>query len=135
MIGGVGGAFVQRHGDIAVQQTLDLHGALRCQRVVAAVDVGAKGDALLIQASELGERHHLEAAAVGYDRARPAHEVMQAAQAGDAFGAWAQHQVIGVAEDDLRTCRGNLVGLQALDRASRANGHEGRRLDRAMRRR
>ena len=48
-----------------------------------------------------GERHHLEAAGIGEDRMRPVHEVVQAAEPRDALGAGPQHQVIGVAEDDV----------------------------------
>ena len=60
-----------------------------------------KAHALLGDLADLGQAHHLEAAGVGEDRPVPAHEAVQAAEPRDALGAGAQHQVIGVAEDDV----------------------------------
>jgi hypothetical protein len=79
---------------------LDLDGALRRQ-AWAAVEVRAEGDAILGDLAQLLQRHDLEAAGIGEDRSRPVHEPVQAAQPRDPLGAGAQHQVIGVAEDDL----------------------------------
>ncbi len=56
-----------------------------------------EGHALLVELAQAGERHDLEAAAVGEDRLFPADEIVQAAEARDALGARTQHQVIGVA--------------------------------------
>ena len=61
----------------------------------------AEGDAVFGQLAQLGQRHDLKAAAIGQDRAGPAHEFVQAAEPRHPFGAGPQHQVIGVAEDDV----------------------------------
>ena len=45
--------------------------------------------------------HHLVAAAVGQDRPLPAHEPVQPAELRDPLRARTQHQMIGVAEDDV----------------------------------
>ena len=56
---------------------------------------------------------------------------MQPTELGDALGPRAQHQVIGVAENDLSAAGGNLLGQHALDGAGRADRHEGGRIDHA----
>ncbi len=128
-------ALVELHLDVGAEQALDLDRPLRRQHVAAAVDVRGKAHALLAHLADLGERHHLEAAAVGEDRAVPAHEGMQAAEAGDALGAGAQHQVIGVGEDDVGAGRLHLVEVERLDGGGGADRHERRRADEPMRRR
>src|SRR5262249_2931980 len=65
----------------------------------------------------------------------PAHEAMQSAQFGDKLLAWAQRQVVGVAQDHLRAGCLEHVDGHALDGPLRANRHEGRHLHWAMRRR
>jgi len=66
-----------------------------------------EGDALLRQLAQLRQRHHLEAAAVGEDRPRPVHEGVQAAERGDALSPRPEHQVVRVAEHDLRAGTGH----------------------------
>ena len=82
----------------------------------------------------LGEAEHLEAAAVGQDRARPADEAVQAAAPRDQLVARPQQQVIGVGEDDLGARILEVAMPNRLDRALRADRHERRRLDDAVRR-
>ncbi|KIU01498.1 hypothetical protein QU38_01310, partial [Staphylococcus aureus] len=45
----------------------------------------------------------------------PAHELVQPTKASDALGAGAQHQVIGVAEDDVGTRGADIGGLHRPD--------------------
>jgi hypothetical protein len=66
-----------------------------------AVDVALERDALIGDAVDVGEREHLEPAAVGEDRPRPGHEAVQVAEVGDDPLAWAEHEVVRVAQDDL----------------------------------
>ena len=54
---------------------------------------------------------------------------MQAAQPRDPLGAGAEHQVVGVGEDDLGAGRGEHVDGHGLDGGGGADGHEGRGLD------
>jgi hypothetical protein len=100
--------------------------------VFRPVDVGAEGDSLLGDFPQLRQGHHLEAAGIGQDRAVPPHEAVQAALFADPFRAGAQHQVIGVAEDDLRAGGGDRIRQHRLHRGGRADRHEGRGLDRAV---
>ena len=78
------------------------------------------------------ERPDLEAAAVGEDRARPAFEAVQAAEAGEHVEPGAQPQVEGVAEEDLRAHRLEGIRPHAFDAAVGADRHEDRRLDAAV---
>ena len=59
---------------------------------------------------------------------------MQAAEPRDQLVARAQEQVIGVAEDDCGADRLEVAVQRRLDAALRADGHERRRLDDAVRR-
>ena len=60
-----------------------------------------EGDAVLIELTELGQRHHLKAARIRQDRIRPAHEAMQPAEPRDALRAGTQHQMIDIAEQNI----------------------------------
>jgi hypothetical protein len=131
----IGRAFVERHGDVGAETVLDLDRAFRRQLVRRAVDMRAEGDAGLAHLAQLGQRHHLVAAGIREDGARPVHEFVQAAEAFDALGARPQHQVIGVAQQDLGSGGGDRLRLHRLHRRRRADGHEGRRLDGAVGRR
>ena len=84
---------------------------------------------------EMGEAEQLESAAVGQDRAVPAHEAVQPAQRGDRLFAGPQREMIGVAQDHLRPGGAELFDLQALDAGLGADRHEGRHLHVAVRRR
>ena len=97
--------------------------------MLGPVEVAAEFDAFLGQLVEVGQAHHLVAAAVGQDRAIPVHEFMQSAEPGDPLRAGAQHQVVGVAEDDVRTRCTDAFRLHALHRRRGADRHEGGRAD------
>jgi hypothetical protein len=108
---------------------LHLDGAFRREVDRGAVEMGLEGDAVLADPAELGERHHLKAARVGQDRPFPMHECVQPTKLGDAFGAGAQHQMIGVAENDVGAGGGNVLGEHRFYRGAGADRHEGRRAD------
>ena len=95
----------------------------------AAVEMAREGHALLGHLGQLGEAHHLIAAAVGQDRPLPAHELVQPAEPRHPLGAGAEHQMIGVAEDDVGAGRAHALRLHRLDRRGGADRHEGRRAD------
>ena len=107
--------------------------ALRRQVVALAVEVRVEGDAVLGHLPQVGQRHDLEPAGIGQDRAVPVHEAVQPAELGDPLGAGPQHQVIGVAEHDLGAGgRAPIPAVMRLDRAGGADRHEGRRFHRAV---
>jgi hypothetical protein len=98
-----------------------------------AVDVGLEGHPGLVDLAQGGERHDLKAAGIGEDRIRPVHELVQAAESRDALGARAQHEVIGVAQDDVGSERLDLIGIHRLDSGGGADRHEGGGADHAAR--
>ena len=130
----IGDALVQLHGDVGPDAVgLDLDGAFRRQDVFGAVDVAGEGDGLLLHLGNPGQGHDLKTARVGQDRLVPAHESVQPAQALHPFGTGAQHQVIGVAQQDVGAGRLDLIHRHRLDRGGGADGHEGGGADVAAR--
>ena len=134
MRGRVGQALVEHHRDVRTEAGLDVGGALGRQQMARAVEVRLELGAFFPDDAALGQAEHLEAAAVGEDRPRPADERVQAAAARDQLVARPQEQVIGVAEDDLGADRLEVAVQRRLDRALRAHRHERRRLHDAVRR-
>ena len=88
---------------------------------------------LSVDLAQLRERHDLEAAGIGQDRMRPVHERVQAAERGNALGAGAQHQVVGVGEYDVCAGRAHGFGRKTFHRRLRADRHEGGRRDQPVR--
>jgi len=89
-------------------------------------------DTLVADVAQLRQTKGLESAAVGQDRAVPAHELVQAPEIADQVRARPQVEVVGVAQDDLRADFAELRGRERLHRALRADRHEDRRLDRPV---
>src|SRR5262249_44707782 len=81
------------------------------------------------------EREDLEAAAVGEERPRPAHERVQPAELRDLVGTRLQREVVGVGEADPGAGLRHLRRRHALDGGERADRHEGRSRDRRARQR
>jgi hypothetical protein len=99
-----------------------------------AVDMALEGHALFVELAQARERHDLEAAAVGQDRPLPADKIVQSAEPRNTLGARTQHQMIGIAEDDVGAKIPHLIEIHGLDRANGSDRHEGRRADRSARR-
>jgi hypothetical protein len=87
---------------------------------------------LLGDLADLGQRHDLEPAGVREDRALPTDELVQAAELRYLLRPGSEHQVVGVAKDDVGPRPLHLIKVQALDRADGADRHEGRGADVAM---
>ncbi len=101
------------------------NGPLRAERHGGAVDMGLEGDAAVVDAPQLGQRHDLIAAAVGEDRLVPMHEAVQAAELGDALRAGPEHQMVGIGEQDVGAGSRHVLGEHGLDRGAGADRHEG----------
>jgi hypothetical protein len=134
MRGGEGRALVEAHGDVGIEQVLDLHAARGRQAMVAAVDMAAEGHAIRVHLPKAREAHHLEPAGIGQDGSVPVHHPVQPAEPRDALGARAQHQVIGIAEHHPRAGGAHGIRRHRLHRARGADRHEHRRRHLAMRR-
>ena len=126
----VGRAFIELHDDVGIERALHLHRALRREEHLAAIDRRAEACAFFGQLADFGEAEHLKAAGIGENRLVPVHELVQATVGGDDVFAGAQHQVEGVAEDDFRAERVQLLRRKPLDRAEGADRHEHRRFHR-----
>ena len=128
-------ALVELHLDVGAQQPLDLHRAFGRQLVLPAVDVRLEhappcSVILRILDSDMIWKPP-ESVRIG---PLPADERVKPAELRDLLRTGPQHQVIGVAEDDVGARRLHLVEVEALDRADRAHRHEGGRADVAMQR-
>ena len=94
----------------------------------------AEVDAFVGDRAQLRQREDLEATAVREDRLIPVHELMETARRTDDFAARTKVQMVGVAEQNLRTRLLDLLRGHAFHRRLRTYGHEDRCLDLAMRR-
>ena len=133
LVGRQRGAFVETHDDIGAEELLNLHRPLWRQLVLGAVNVAFEGHTSLGELAKVRERHDLKAARVGQDRLVPVHELVQATQPVDPLGGRAQHQVIGIAQKDIRSRGGDAFGHHRFDRPCCAHGHESRRANLAAR--
>ncbi len=103
--------------------------------VQRAIDVALERHALLVELAQTGQRHDLETAGIGQDRMRPADQLMQTAKPRHALRAGTQHQVIGIAENDIGAKLAHLIQIHGLDGTDSTDRHEGRRADDATRHR
>ncbi len=101
--------------------------------MLGSIEVRTENHAVIGDFAEIGQAKHLKAAGIGEDRARPGHETMQPAQTPDPFVPRPKIEMIGVAEQDLNAKLAERLLRQSLDRALRADRHECRRVDDAMR--
>ena len=74
-------------------------------------------------------------AAVREERAVPRHEAVEPPEFFDQLFARPKREVVGVAEEHLAAGCARVVGRHGFERAVSADGHEGRRLNRAVGRR
>jgi len=123
-------ALVEDHRDVHPEVAdLQLRRPFGRQEVRAPVDVAPEEDPVLGELPVRGQRHHLEAAGVRQDRPLPPDEPVEAAHLPDQPAARAEHEVVGVREDDLGAGAGDVAPAGRLDGAGGPDGHEGRRLD------
>jgi hypothetical protein len=97
--------------------------------------MSAPSHALLADTAELRQRHHLIAAGIGQDRLLPMHEAVEPAELGDALRSGAEHQVVGIGEQNVGARGGDVLGKHRLDRCAGADRHEGGRPHDSARRR
>ena len=128
-------ALIENHHHVRAQILLHTHARFRRQLDPIAVDRRSEDDALFADFSEIPQAEHLESTAVGQDRPLPLHEAMQATQVPYRTIARAEHQMEGVAEQDLGTNSFQIFRRHGLDRAVGPTGHEHRGLHHAMPRR
>ena len=128
-----GRAFIKAHHNIRTEQLLNLHRPLWRQLVLGAVNVALKRDALFGHLAQISEAHHLKPATISQDRLVPIHKLMQATKVRNPLRRRAQHQVIGIAQQNIRTGRGHALRHHRLHRRRSANRHKRRRANIAAR--
>lgn len=133
-VGGVRDTLVKSHDDIGAKSVLDLHDGFWREKMLGAVEMGAEKHAFFRDLAQIAEAEHLEATAIGEDRAIPVHEAVETAELTDKLMPWPQVQMIGIGKNDLRFCIFELVRRQGLDGGLGADRHEGWGFDLAVRR-
>jgi len=119
---------VEAHRDVRAQLGLDVGDELRGEpRGRTVVDRSERHAVVVRREDRVAEREDLESAGVGEDRTVPGHETMEAAELCDHVLAWAKVQVVGVAEQDRRAERAQLVRVDEFDGRLGADRHERRR--------
>ena len=108
---------------------MDLHGLFRPQKDGVSINRRLKSDALFRNFAHSAQAEDLEAAGIGKDRPIPMHEVMEVAMLLNGGGSWAQHEVEGIAENNLGTDVSQLFRRHRLHGAVSPDRHKRRGLD------
>ena len=83
--------------------------------------------------AKFGQTKNLVTAGIGEHRTVPGHEFMQSAQSADQFMAGTKIEVVGIAENNLRTEFFQSFVAQRLHSSLCAHRHEERSIDRTVR--
>ncbi len=83
-----------------------------------------EGCPVLAQFAQVTQAEDLEAATIGEDGAIPVHEVVQSTKIANQLGAWSQHEMVGVGENDGRASLAQIFRGDAFDACLGADGHE-----------
>ena len=128
-----GWTLVERHDDVRAQRPLRFHHAFRREQMARPVDMALKLHPGLAHLVDFGQTEHLKTAAVGQDRPVPVHEPVQPAHRLHHLRPRPQKQMVGVGQHDLGAGAFDLLGRERFDRGLRADRHEGRRVQCAVR--
>ena len=99
---GIRRTLIEHHDDIGAERTLHLHRLLRPHKDPVAVHRGPEGHALfgdLAQAVEALRPGRFPR--IGQYRTDPVHELMQRTEPADDLDSRSQHEVEGIAEDEI----------------------------------
>ena len=131
-IGLVRRAFIELHGDVAVERGLNLHAHLWRHEQFVAVNRRGEMHTLFGDLAHRTQTPHLKTATVGQDGFVPLFEAMQTAKALHYIQAGSHPQMEGIAQNDLRAHFMQAPRHHSFDRAVSAHGHKNRRLDHAL---
>src|SRR5260370_41295197 len=126
-------ALIEHHGNVGAKRELHLDGLLRRQQTFRGIQVRQEEHALVRDFPQPGKAEDLISARIGQDRARPGHELVQAAQIADERVSRPEIEMIGVGEKNLRAEIFEGLLRKSLDRPGRADGQEHGRVNRAVR--
>ena len=127
-------ALIEHHHDVAPDRHLRPDADLGAEQDLLAVDVAAEFGPLLLDGTGVRQREDLEAAGIRQERLLPARETMDIAEVAEDLGTWAEQQVVGVREQDLRPRFQERIERLGLDRGLRTDRHEQGRLHLVMQR-
>ncbi len=127
-------ANVEHHHDVRADRGLHLDRRFGRQHVLALIDVAAEARTFFRDRAVGCQREDLVAAGVGEDGTLPAHVVVNPAHALEQLGAGTQHQVVRVAQQNVRPGLRDALRQHRLDRRRGAHRHKGRGPDHTARR-
>src|SRR3954464_5400279 len=102
--------------------------------MLRAIEVRSEPRAVFRDCASFGQAEHLITTTVGENRLRPRNETMETTATGDQVIAWAQVQMVRVAQKNFGAGQLEVPVCDALDGALCSDGHERRRLYVTMRR-
>ena len=97
------------------------------------IDVGFKLDPLFRHFAQSVQTHHLKPARIRQNRPLPIHKPVQAPKRCDTLGCGTQHQMIGIAQQNISTRRTDIFGQHGFHSRGRAHWHESGRANVAAR--
>ena len=89
-------------------------------------------DAIFVDLAQSLEREHLKATRVRQDRTVPRHEAVESTKVAHDVVTRAEMEVIRIRENHPGAGACEILGVECLDRAKRADRHEHRRIDRTV---
>ena len=117
---------IQKHDVVGVQ--------VWREQMFRAVQVRTKAHAFIGNFSQLGKTENLEASGIGKNGAIPRHKFVEASHPPDQLMARTQIKMVGITKNDFGAEFLERFVAQAFYRRLRANRHEERRFNRAVRR-
>src|ERR1700738_376095 len=101
--------------------------------MLRAIEMRTKNHAVIGNFAKIGKAKDLKAAGIGKNRSGPGHKTMQSAQTANPFVTRTKIKMISIAEQNLYAEFAERLLRQPLHRSRRADGHERRRIDDAVR--
>ena len=132
MIRRVGQTIIECHHDVGPEGLLYVDGSLGTEEMRAPVEMAPKTHAILPNFAQSAQAEDLVPPAVGEYWAVPSHELMQSTQSTYGFMPRSQHQVIGIAEQNLHGKEAELIRCHRLYGGLGSHRHEDWRFDDAV---
>ncbi len=129
----VGDTFVEDHGDVRTEGSLNLDHSFRTEKVERAIEMRLKGYSLLGNLPEITETEDLIASAVGQNGSFPMHEGMESSQSSNDFMSGPEVEMVGISQDGFHTHLHKLFRGKGFDRSLGSHGKKGRGRERTMR--
>src|SRR5918994_1690508 len=122
-------ALVEHHRNIRSELRLNVDRRLRCQQMLAAVEMRAERRALFVHFAPCREAEHLIPAAVSEDGLVPSDECVETTELSDTRSTRPQVKMIGIGEDDLGAQVVEIAMRHGFHGALSADSHERGRLN------